>query len=70
LERLTAAVTVLVVDDATSVHYADIREELRQAATPIPENDLWISSLGRQHSLPLVSRDAHFDKVQGLRRVN
>jgi predicted nucleic acid-binding protein len=43
---------------------------LRLAATPIPENDLWIAALARQHSLRLASRDAHFDKVPGLHRVS
>jgi tRNA(fMet)-specific endonuclease VapC len=70
LEGLVAALTVLVVDDATARHYAGIHEELRGAATPIPENDLWISALARQYSLPVVSRDAHFDKVEGVQRVS
>jgi tRNA(fMet)-specific endonuclease VapC len=69
LERLVISLTVLAVDEETSRHYADIREELRTAATPIPENDLWISALARQHALRVVSRDAHFEKVTGLQRV-
>ncbi len=31
----------------------------------IPTNDLWIAALCRQHSLPLLSRDRHFDLVAG-----
>jgi predicted nucleic acid-binding protein len=61
---------VLVSIDAdTADHYADIREELRAAATPIPENDIWIAALSRQHQLALATRDGHFDKVRGLTRV-
>ena len=41
--------TVLDVSSETARHYADVREELRQAKTPIPENDLWIAALVRQH---------------------
>jgi tRNA(fMet)-specific endonuclease VapC len=46
------------------------RFELKQEGKPIPANDLWISALCRQHSLPLVSRDRHFDAVAGLRRLD
>lgn len=57
------------VDADTADHYADIREELRAAGTPIPENDIWIAALSRQHHLAVASRDGHFDKVRGLKRV-
>ena len=36
----------------------------------IPENDIWIAALCRQHHLALASRDGHFDKVRGLKRVD
>ncbi len=39
---------------------------LRAQGTPIPENDIWIAALARQHTLRLVSRDTHFDGVPGL----
>jgi tRNA(fMet)-specific endonuclease VapC len=67
---LIVSLTVLLVDEVSTQHYADIREELRAAATPIPENDLWIAALARQHALRVVSRDAHFDRVTGLQRVS
>jgi predicted nucleic acid-binding protein len=35
----------------------------------IPENDIWIAALARQHHQPVVSRDGHFDDVPDLRRV-
>ncbi len=60
---------VLPVDEDTTIRYAAIRNELRNAGTPIPANDLWIAALCRQHSLPLVSRDRHFDLVRKLRRI-
>jgi tRNA(fMet)-specific endonuclease VapC len=53
----------------TSGHYAQLRLALKRAGTPIPSNDLWIAALCRQHNLPLLSRDAHFDRVTGLRRL-
>lgn len=61
---------VLAVEGETSVYYADIRSELKRQGRPIPANDLWIAALARQHAMPLISRDQHFDAVQGLRRVS
>lgn len=69
LDLLAAKSIVLPVDEAASRAYAEVREELRAAGTPIPENDVWIAALSRRHDLPVVSRDAHFDAVPGLERV-
>jgi tRNA(fMet)-specific endonuclease VapC len=60
---------VLSIEEATTHHYADIRIELKSSGTPIPVNDVWIAALSRQHGLPLVSRDRHFDSVSRIRRV-
>lgn len=60
---------VLNVTEDTATSYASIRNDLKKAGTPIPSNDLWIAALSRQHSLPILSRDLHFDAVRGLRRV-
>jgi tRNA(fMet)-specific endonuclease VapC len=60
---------LLVIDEATTRYYAQIRTELRTSDRPIPGNDVWIAALSRQHSLPLVSRDVHFDFVADLRRL-
>ena len=49
--------------------YADIRLELKHAGNPIPPNDVWIAALARQHVLPVLSNDAHFDVVQGIERI-
>ena len=61
---------VLSVVPATAGHFATLRLELKQSGTPIPANDLWIAALARQHNLPIASRDAHFDSVSGLRRID
>ena len=65
-----AAVTVLDIDEETTGFYAEIGLELKRKGQPIPTNDLWVAALCRQHSLPLVSRDRHFDVVAGLQRIN
>jgi len=68
LETLIRESLVLRVDEATAAHYGAVRSELREAGRPIPENDVWIAALARQHDQPLVSRDEHFDEVAGLER--
>jgi tRNA(fMet)-specific endonuclease VapC len=68
-ESLIADCLVLEVTNETTHHYAAIRVELRRIGKPIPVNDIWIAALCRQHHLPLLSRDRHFDVVRGLKRV-
>jgi predicted nucleic acid-binding protein len=65
-----AAVKMLDIDDGTTHSYAAIGHELKKNGKPIPANDLWIAALCRQHALPLLSRDRHFDLVPGLRRID
>jgi tRNA(fMet)-specific endonuclease VapC len=60
---------ILDVDERTTISYSGVRSELKKAATPIPSNDVWIAALCRQHSLPLLSRDRHFDAVSGITRL-
>jgi predicted nucleic acid-binding protein len=60
---------VLDINEPTTHYYADIILELMGKGKPIPTNDLWIAALCRQHSLPLLSRDRHFDQVSGIKRI-
>ena len=57
---------ILNCTDETSERYAKIRKQLKEQGTPIPENDLWIASLAKQHSLTLATMDKHFRKVKGI----
>ena len=61
---------ILEVEEQTTIPYGAVRSELKKAGTPIPSNDVWIAALCRQHALPLLSRDRHFDLVPGIQRVN
>jgi predicted nucleic acid-binding protein len=65
---------VLDANEPTTRYYAEIILELKQLelkrkGRPIPTNDIWIAALCRQHSLPLLSRDRHFDLVPGVKRI-
>jgi tRNA(fMet)-specific endonuclease VapC len=70
LREWIEAVSVLDLNDRTTHSYAAIGLELKRKGKPIPTNDIWIAALCRQHSLPLLSRDRHFDLVPGLRRFD
>lgn len=67
LQRFAARMTILHCDLGTAKVYGHLKHELRTLGRPIPENDLWIGALARQHQLTLVSRDEHFSQVPDLR---
>jgi tRNA(fMet)-specific endonuclease VapC len=69
LDGLIADCRVLDIDEGTTHYYASVNVELRRGGKPIPTNDLWIAALCRQHLLPVLSRDKHFDLVSGIRRL-
>ena len=70
LHEFVRTCRVLVVDEDTAVEYATVRDELKVKRRPIPSNDVWIAALARQHSLPVLTRDIHFDVVSKLKRLS
>ena len=70
LGEMVSVSRVLEIDEETAVWYAALRHQLKEAGTPIPSNDAWIGALCRQHALPLLSRDRHFDLIEGLQRFD
>ena len=69
LRRYLPLAEIAAVTSATAATYADIRLELKRSGNPIPANDVWIAALARQHALPVLSNDAHFDTVADVRRI-
>ncbi|QDU25418.1 tRNA(fMet)-specific endonuclease VapC [Anatilimnocola aggregata] len=57
---------VLGCDLVTAEIYGQIKNELKAQGFPIPENDVWIAAIARQHDLIVATRDQHFQKVNGL----
>jgi tRNA(fMet)-specific endonuclease VapC len=66
VDAFAASSAVLVCDTATDQHYGEIKNVLRAKGRPIPENDIWIAAIAKQYSLTLVSRDGHFNEIDGL----
>ena len=69
LTGLLAECRVIEITEPTTKFYAGLQDELREADRPIPANDIWIAALCRQHQLPLLSKDHHFDFVRGIHRI-
>jgi tRNA(fMet)-specific endonuclease VapC len=66
IENLENRVILLNCDRATAKIYGTIKNVLRKNGTPIPENDIWIASVAKQYGIKIITRDNHFDKLQGI----
>jgi tRNA(fMet)-specific endonuclease VapC len=60
-------VDVLSVTTQTADSYALVYAGLRRKGQPIPSNDLWIAASAMEHGAALLTRDAHFSQIDGLR---
>jgi tRNA(fMet)-specific endonuclease VapC len=69
LGSVETACVVLAADGATARRYAELRHALDSRREEIPYHDLWIGALALQHNVEVVSRDAHFDQMPGVRRI-
>ena len=52
---------------ATADLYALVYAALRRKGRPIPTNDLWIAASSLEHGAALLTLDAHFQSIDGLR---
>ncbi len=69
LDSVKAACIVLAADGATARHYSELRRALDAGRGEVPYHDIWIGALALQHNVEVVSRDAHFDLMPGVRRI-
>lgn len=60
-------VEVVPVTAQTADSYALVYSGLRRKGQPIPTNDLWIAASALEHGAGLLTRDAHFAQIDGLR---
>lgn len=66
IEQFLSAVTVMLPDEQTAVHYGRISGQLAKQGRLIPQNDIWIAAFAIQWNLPLATCDGHFSNVEGL----
>ena len=66
VDQFLQAVALLLPDRATAETYARAAVDLEATGQIIPENDLWIAAVALECDMPLATRDAHFERVDGL----
>lgn len=59
-------VELVPVGLATADRFARIMTALRAKGRPIPSNDVWIAAHAMETGAELLSRDGHFDEIDGL----
>jgi predicted nucleic acid-binding protein len=69
LQQLEKRFSVLGLDAATAVAYAEIRRQLKADGRLIPWHDVWIAAQAKQHKAHILSNDGHFDFVKGVDRI-
>ena len=60
------AADVLMPDHETARYDGEIAAQLARDGSPIPQNDIWIAAIAIQNDLALVTRDNHFNEIEGL----
>jgi tRNA(fMet)-specific endonuclease VapC len=73
LERVRVFITRFVIlpcDHETAEFYGEIKAALKRKGKPIPDNDIWIAAIASQHNLSIVTRDRHFNEVDGINLVS
>ncbi|MGW8255996.1 MAG: PIN domain-containing protein [Thermoguttaceae bacterium] len=66
ISELVKTLDVLSCDEKTSVYYGEIKNQLLEKGRPIPENDIWLAALAKQHNLTVITRDRHFQEIEQL----
>ena len=56
-------VSILLPDEQTTHHYAQLHLQLWNQGAAIPTNDLWIAAVVVQHNLVLCTSDPHFQHL-------
>lgn len=64
---LKPTVKILNATTETAEVFGHIKSNLKTAGTPIPINDVWIAAHAIETGSVLVSFDAHFKNVPGIR---
>ena len=67
ISQLLTNINVLNINKSTARFYGQIKNQLKRLGKPIPENDIWIAASAMQYDLTLVSNDAHFSSIYGLK---
>jgi len=67
VDRFARTCSVLVCTGRTAHTYGHLKAALKDKGKPIPENDLWIAAVAVENDLTLMTRDVHFESIDGLK---
>ena len=62
--------TIVPVDENIAALYGEVKERLRANGINIPENDVWIAATAKSRQCKLLTFDAHFKLIDGLKVVS
>lgn len=65
--ELAGAVPCFPIDDVVADAWALLRATVAESGRRAQVNDLWIAATAIRHGLPLVTQDADFDAIAGVR---
>lgn len=66
IQNFELTVNILLVNSTTASIYGEIKSQLKLIGKPIPENDIWIAAIAKESNLPIITKDKHFQHIQGL----
>ena len=69
-DNIVPLLEVMPLTELVTAHYAQLRTQLETAGTPIGANDMLIAAHALSVDATLVSADADFSRVTGLRVEN
>ncbi len=70
MHNFSAHSVIVPIDETIAARYAIVRLNLKKAGNPIPENDIWVAATCIELDVPLLSRDSHFNHIDGLKVIN
>lgn len=69
-DALLLVVEILPITSEIAANFAKISAELRRKGRPIGVNDMWLAATAQAHELTLVTNDADFLVIDGIRLEN
>jgi tRNA(fMet)-specific endonuclease VapC len=70
IDKFVSQNIILNCDIDTAREFGEIKYQLQLKGKPIPENDIWIAAIAKQHQLRLVTRDEHFRLIESIEIEN
>jgi len=66
-KTLEECTEILPIDSRVAERFALVFSQLRRAGHPVETNDMWVAAIALVHDLTVVSNDAHFCFIHGLK---